>query len=398
MPDSSTSGFIDVVMPETGVAVTEGTIVALHVSVGDRVRVDDPVADISTDRIDTEIASPATGTVVAILVEVGQTVPVGTPCVRPDPNADSPPAASMEPSAPAAPASLQPQARPAGEPELEEHHDRGGGAVHSPVVERFAADHRIHLKDVVPIGRGGRVRKQDVLDDIAQLESDDQIARTVPLTSMRRAIGNRMRRSLAEAAQVTTWIEVDMGQVEASRRRLGMTALPIICRCTVETLLEDHPALNAWLDGERHTLHDDVNLGVAVSLGADGLIVPVIHGAGSMSACELSQHISKLSARARAGELTPGDVANATFTVTNAGRHGTLMSTPIINRPQIALLDVQGILRRPAVVTTQDGSEAIEPRWIGVLGLTWDHCAIDGDLAGAFLASLKDRVERWSTS
>ncbi len=404
MTPSSTE-LVDVLMPETGVSVTEGTIVALHKQVGDYVKVDEAIADIATDKIDTEVPAPLAGTIAEVLVEVGETVLVGAPIVRVDPSGT--PSAAPAPGAPA-PAAAGPAAAPApASVEL----DADGGS-HSPIVERMAAAHGIDLATVAGTGRGGRVRKQDLLDHIATLEAGGEPPapapaaapepvvedRSVAISSMRRAIGANMRRSLAEAPQVTTWIEVDMTAIQESRKQLGLTALPLIARCAVDTLLHDHPAVNAWLENDRLTQHEDVNLGIAVSLGAEGLIVPVVHAAGALSVAELGERIKDLAGRARERKLTAQDLADGTFTITNAGRHGTYMQTPIVNRPQAAILDVQGITRQPAVVTAPDGSETIEPRWMSVVGLSWDHAAIDGDLASEFLASLKARLEAWSAS
>ena len=298
---------------------------AMHVAVGASVEIDDPIVDISTDKIDTEILAPVAGVITEIVVELGETVPIGTPLARLDPS-------------PAAPAAGTPA-----------------------VVAR------------APAG-----------------------APTATLSPMRQAIAANMRRSLDEAAHVTTWIEVDMTAVEASRRALGLTALPIVCRCVAQTLVDDYHELNAWLEEDRLTVHGEVNLGVAVSLGREGLIVPVVHRADELSAAELAAQIRALAGRARAKELASHDVVGGTFTVTNAGRHGTLMSSPIINRPQVAILDVQAIARRPAIVVEPDGSEGIVPRWTTVVGLSWDHRALDGDLAAGFLGSLKRRLESWS--
>jgi 2-oxoglutarate dehydrogenase E2 component (dihydrolipoamide succinyltransferase) len=398
---------VDVVMPETGVSVTEGTIVKFHVQVGAWVRADDPVCDIATDKIDTEVPAPVDGTVVEILAAVGETIEVGAPILRLDP-AGTPSDAPAAAAAPVAAAAAEPAeadaeaAGPAATPDASATVATSGGGggepSYSPVVARMAQAHGIDLAQVRGSGRDGRIRKQDVLDHLERLEAGEPVTKvtTASLSAMRRSIAAHMRRSLDEAAHVTTWIEVDMTAIQEGRKALGLTALPIVGRCAIDTLLHDHPVVNSWLEGERQTLHEDVNLGIAVSLGADGLIVPVIHRAGALSASELGERIKDLAARARSKQLTADDIAEGTFTITNAGRHGTLMQTPIINRPQIAILDVQGITRQPAVVTAADGSETIEPRWMTVIGLSWDHRAIDGDLAAEFLATLKGRLEGWS--
>src|SRR5437764_4771787 len=209
---------------------------------------------------------------------------------------------------------------------------------------------------------------------------------------MRRQIGEHMKRALETAAHCTTWIEVDMGRVEAARARLGLTALSFVARATVAALRE-HPALNAWLDGERYEVHADVNLGIAVSLGEDGLIVPVIHGAHELSVEGLAARIKDLARRARARELTPDEVRGGTFTITNPGQYGSIMATPIINLPQVAILDLEAVVKRPVVVTDAEGNDSIAIRPMTILGLSWDHRALDGALSAQFLATVKRYLE-----
>jgi pyruvate/2-oxoglutarate dehydrogenase complex dihydrolipoamide acyltransferase (E2) component len=198
-----------------------------------------------------------------------------------------------------------------------------------------------------------------------------------------------MKRSLETAATCTTWIEADMSRIEAARAARGLTALPLVARCTIEALRE-HPQLNAWLEGERYTQHEDVHLGIAVSLGDEGLIVPVIREANTLSAEGLGKRIKDLARRARAGELTADEVRGGTFTITNPGQYGSIMATPVINQPQVAILDLEAIVKRPVVV---DDAIAIRP--MTIFGLSWDHRALDGALAAQFLATLRRRVEAY---
>jgi pyruvate/2-oxoglutarate dehydrogenase complex dihydrolipoamide acyltransferase (E2) component len=209
---------------------------------------------------------------------------------------------------------------------------------------------------------------------------------------MRRQIGEHMKRSLDTAAHCTTWIEVDMSRVEAARARLRVTALAFVARAAIDALRE-HPALNAWLEGDRYTRHEDVNLGVAVSLGDDGLIVPVIHRAHELSVEGLASRIRELATRARERRLTPDEVRDGTFTITNPGQYGSIMATPIINQPQVAILDLEAVVKRPVVVTDADGNDSIAIRPTTVLGLSWDHRALDGALAAQFLASIRRLLE-----
>jgi pyruvate/2-oxoglutarate dehydrogenase complex dihydrolipoamide acyltransferase (E2) component len=212
---------------------------------------------------------------------------------------------------------------------------------------------------------------------------------------MRRQIGEHMKRSLETAAHCTTWIEVDMGRIETARARLGLTALPFVARATIVALRE-HPSLNAWLEGDRYTAHHEVHLGIAVSLGDDGLIVPVIHAAHELSVEGLAARIKDLARRARARELTPDEVRGGTFTITNPGQYGSIMATPIINQPQVAILDLEAIVKRPVVLTDPDGNDSIAIRPMTILGMSWDHRALDGALAAQFLAGVKRHLEDWT--
>jgi pyruvate/2-oxoglutarate dehydrogenase complex dihydrolipoamide acyltransferase (E2) component len=380
---SPTEALVDVAMPQMGVSVAEGTIVAWHKQVGDWVQADETLAEVTTDKIDTEIPAPATGRLVEVLVEPGVTVDVGTPLARIATEAAG--AAAAEPAHVA---------------------QRSAARRYSPVVQRIAAEHGIDLERIEGTGRDGRVRKQDVLAQIETAPHDEPPLHTEspyrpddapapqPLSRMRRAIGEHMKRSLDTAATCTTWIEVDMGRVEQARAPLGVTALAIVGRAVAETLRE-HPALNAWLEGDQHTLHREVHLGIAVSLGDDGLIVPVIRSAQELSAEGLGARIGDVARRARSGRLGADEVRGGTFTITNPGQYGSIMATPVINQPQVAILDLEAIVKRPVVVTSEDGIDAIAIRPVTILGLSWDHRALDGAQAAQFLAALKARLEDW---
>jgi pyruvate/2-oxoglutarate dehydrogenase complex dihydrolipoamide acyltransferase (E2) component len=210
---------------------------------------------------------------------------------------------------------------------------------------------------------------------------------------MRRQIGEHMKRSLETAATCTTWTEADMSQVEAARAQMGVTALAFVARATVQALRE-FPALNAWLEGDRYTRVEEVHLGIAVSLGEEGLIVPVIHNAHELSAEGLAARIRDLARRARSGDLTADEVRGGTFTITNPGQYGAIMATPVINQPQIAILDLEAVVKRPVVITDDAGQDAIAIRPMTILGLSWDHRALDGALAARFLASVSARLAR----
>ncbi len=423
MSSSPTETIVDVTMPQMGVSVAEGTVVEWRVGVGDPIKADQTICDISTDKIDTEVPSPVGGVVTEILVPVEETVPVGEVLARIAVERDGSASEGAAGPGPAAAGTPTPHDAPESGASTRANGTNGGapkangGRRYSPVVKRIAAEHRIDLSRVEGSGRGGRVRKQDVL---AFIEADpladaapvvEAPAEDAPLhiespyrpepaaeaasptlSRMRRQIGEHMKRSLETAATCTTWIEVDMSRVERARSRLGVTALAFVARATIDALRE-HPALNAWLEGERYTAHSSVNLGIAVSLGDDGLIVPVVHDAHQLSPEGLAARIKDLARRARSRELTPDDVRGGTFTITNPGQYGSIMATPIINQPQVAILDFEAVVKRPVVVTDADSGDSIAIRPITILGLSWDHRALDGVLAAQFLATVKRHLE-----
>jgi pyruvate/2-oxoglutarate dehydrogenase complex dihydrolipoamide acyltransferase (E2) component len=416
---TETTVLVDVTMPQMGVSVAEGTIVAWRVEVGDRIDADATICEITTDKIDTEVPSPATGIVAEILAEVDVTVPVGSVIARvaaAGGHAGSGPNGAAVSAAPAPAAPAAPGAGTVPTPGTVPERNRAGRR-YSPVVQRIAAQHGIDLASVVGTGRDGRVRKQDVMALVSaaqepplHIESPyrpDPVPAPAPgsapvssvdsgqLSRMRRSIGAHMKQSLDTAATCTTWIEVDMGRVEAARTRLGVTALPIVARACIAALRE-YPPLNASLEGERYTLHDAVNLGIAVSLGEDGLIVPVVHNAHELSVEGLSARIRDLARRARSGGLSPDEVRGGTFTITNPGQYGSIMATPIINQPQVAILDLEAVVKRPVVVTDAEGDDSIAIRPMTILGLSWDHRALDGALSAQFLASIRRHLEGYT--
>jgi pyruvate/2-oxoglutarate dehydrogenase complex dihydrolipoamide acyltransferase (E2) component len=442
---STDTALVDVVMPQMGVSVSEGTIVEWRKQVGDWVEYEEPIVDISTDKIDTEVPSPAAGRVAEIVVEPGTTVEVGTVLARLATDAKpgeahalegngAPAAAASEAAAATGETPVESTATPSPEPGTATPDDAPAptGRRYSPVVQRIAAEHGVDLEQIEGTGRGGRVRKQDVLAHLEDggaapaaeerplhIESPYrpepaapkpppaatpapapapvpagayQPPAAAPLSRMRKTVGEHMKRSLDTAATCTTWIEADMSRVERARREAGLTALPSVARATIDALRE-YPSLNAWLQGDQHTVHQEVNLGIAVSLGEGGLIVPVIRSAQDLSVEGLSKRIKQLARAARERTLTPDDVQGGTFTITNPGQYGSIMATPVINQPQVAILDLEAVVKRPVVVTDEDGSDSIAIRPITVLGMSWDHRALDGALAAQFLAAVKRRIE-----
>jgi len=395
---SPTNTLVDVTMPQMGVSVAEGTVVGWRVEVGDRIEADATIAEISTDKIDTEVPSPVSGVVAELLVPIGETVEVGTVLARIASSGAVGPVADQAQPLDGEPAVQARAETPSPSPKSGNGHRR-----YSPVVQRIASEHGIDLSQIEGTGRGGRVRKQDVLalvevdEPPLHIESPyrpDPVAPGVGdgLSRMRRQIGEHMKRSLDTTATCTTWIEVDMSRVEAARARLGVTALSFVARACIDALRE-HPALNAWLEGSEYTRHADVNLGIAVSLGEDGLIVPVVQRAHELSVEGLAGRIRDLARRARSRELTPDDVRGGTFTITNPGQYGSIMATPIINLPQVGILDFEAVIKRPVVVTDAEGNDSIAIRPMTILGLSWDHRALDGALSAQFLASVKRHLE-----
>jgi pyruvate/2-oxoglutarate dehydrogenase complex dihydrolipoamide acyltransferase (E2) component len=463
---SSTDALVDVRMPQMGVSVAEGTVVEWRKQPGDWVQADEVIAAISTDKIDTDVESPATGRVEEILVPVGETVEVGTVLARITTDAQPGQAhvtearadeaqpegdvteADVALTAPGEAGDLQgdttaehgasaqqgenggasaQRAAPAPTAAPDRAPRRPGSRRYSPVVARMAAEHDLDLERIEGTGRGGRVRKQVVL---AYLEHGGDGAPAVeeppmhiespyrpdepaaprrreprlrppepapggteaPLSRMRRSIGAAMVESLRTAATCTTVVEADMTRADAERRRLGTTFLPIVARATVETLRE-FPDLNATLEGDTLTRYDAVHLGIAVSLGEGGLIVPVIRDAQDLSVEGLAGRIKDLAARARENRLTPDEVRGGTFTITNPGGYGSIIATPVINQPQVAILDTEAVVKRPVVITDADGQDSIAIRHMTYLCMSWDHRALDGALAAQFLRALADKLE-----
>jgi pyruvate/2-oxoglutarate dehydrogenase complex dihydrolipoamide acyltransferase (E2) component len=438
-PTEQTAAKTEVVMPQMGVSVAEGTIVEWRKRPGDWVEADEPICDVTTDKIDVEIPSPANGRLDRILVEPGATVPVGTPLAEID--------------AEARPGEAHPDEdngkQPAAVEEADAVEDGDRSRFYSPVVRRIADKHGIDLSQVSGTGIGGRVRKKDVLayietregvsdgppEPVLHIESpyrpdeaeapkpseaggeaapaapagapppgfDELIgpSRSEPMSPMRQAIARHMTESRRTAAHCTTIVEADFTRVAARRaelretmrrRGVSLTYLAFVAQATVEAL-QEHPRLNASVDGEEIVYHEDVNLGIAVAL-EDGLVVPVIRRAQRLSLEGMAAAIGDLAGRARDRRLDPDEVHGGTFTITNPGQFGAVLATPIINQPQVAILDLEAILKRPVVVEGADGdSIAIHP--MSYLCMSWDHRALDGADAARFLAAVKARLEGW---
>jgi 2-oxoglutarate dehydrogenase E2 component (dihydrolipoamide succinyltransferase) len=403
---------VSVEMPKMGISVSEGTILEWRKQPGDWVEADETIADVTTDKVDVEIPSPASGRLTRIAAAAGDTVPVGETIAEIDPGAQPGQAHPDE--------SHEQQAAPA--PPAAENGETDRSRFYSPVVRRMADKHGIDLGEIEGTGIGGRVRKKDVLARLGNGQAKQPVLHTEspykpdeprqsdvadvdggrrePMSPMRQAIARHMVESRRTAAHCTTIVEVDMSRVMArraelkeatARRGIKLTPLAFVARATVAALAE-FPAFNASVDGEEIVHHDDVNLGIAVAL-EDGLIVPVIPQAQRLSTEGLAAAIAEVAGRARAKQLTPDEVHGGTFTITNPGQFGAVLATPIINQPQVAILDLEAIVKRPVVVEGPDG-DSIAIRPMTYLCMSWDHRAVDGAEAARFLSAVKDRLER----
>ena len=396
----------DVLMPQLGESIAEGTIVRWNKRVGDRVDRDEPLFEVSTDKVDAEVPSPAAGVLTEVRVQAGETVPVDSVVATIGVSGDRLVEAGRSPTAEAPEAPPAPAAaRPA----------KPGGPKHvSPVVRRLAREHGIDPAGVAGTGTGGRVTKEDILKHVAALSAGDGARpvppaddrRSVPLSVMRREIAEHMLRSRRTAAHVHTVFEVDFSRVAAlreahreayARRGAKLTSLAFVAKAVVDALGE-MPALNASLtaDGTGVVYAPEVDLGVAVALDDDaGLLVPVIRQAGQKSVLELSTAIADLAARARAKRLAPREVQGGTFTITNPGAFGSIFGMPIINQPQVAILCVGAVERRPVVV---DEAGTIAARLRAYLTLGFDHRLIDGAVADRFMSRVRSGLEQFDGS
>ena len=395
----------DVLMPQLGESIAEGTIVRWNKRAGERVGRDEPLFEVSTDKVDAEVPSPAAGILTEVRVQAGETVPVdsvvatigapGEPIVE---TGGTPPDASEPLPSPAA-------ARPPVEP-------RGRGRV-SPVVRRLAREHGVDPGQVAGTGAGGRVTKSDILRHVESLSAGSGSAAVSradtrpiePLSVMRRGIAEHMLRSRRTSAHVHTVFDVDFSRVAALRaahrdafaqRGARLTILSFVAKAVVDALVE-LPVVNASLtsDGAGVVHAPDVNLGIAVALDDDGLLVPVIRGAGGRSVHELSIAIADLATRARSKHLAPDELQGGTFTITNPGAFGSILGMPIINQPQVAILCLGAVEPRPVVIDDA-GTIAARPR--AYLTLGFDHRLIDGALADRFMARVKSGLEQFDES
>ena len=382
-------------MPQLGETVADGTVTKWFKAVGDSVERGEPLFEVSTDKVDTEIPAQATGVVTAILVAEGETVDVGTKLAVIGDD-ESPPAAVTTSKTPAATVSPPALGEVAKEP-------TSGEARLSPVVRRLLSEHRIDVASVHGTGPDGRITRGDVEALIAGSTThesdvpsgeDERIA----FTRIRRLTAEHMVRSKATSAHTLMAREIDFENVEHVRRAHGaafkseegfsLTYLAFNALAAV-VALRDFPHLNASVESDQLIVHRHFNLGIAVDLDNDGLVVPVIKDADRLNVRQLARAIFEVANKARSKQLSVDDMAGATFTITNPGPYGTMMTAAIINQPQVAILSTDAVIRKPVVVTI-DGSEALGIHSVGLLALTFDHRAVDGAYAARFLRRMNE--------
>ncbi|MBI2556663.1 MAG: 2-oxo acid dehydrogenase subunit E2 [Planctomycetes bacterium] len=397
---------IDVIMPQMGESVVEGTILKWLVHEGDRVEKEQPIVEISTDKIDTEVPSPVNGIIKKILYPEGQTLRVLTVIAQIEP-VELKEGVSVSVEKPETPKKVEKIETAREAEKIEEVEKR-----YSPLVRRLAKEYNINLEEVKGTGEGGRVTKKDIMDYVASkpgisapppAEAEKKVLERetlIPVSPKRKITADRMVQSKRTAAHVTTVFEVDMTKVvryrelnkDAMKREgIHLTYLPFITLAAARALKE-HPLLNASWTDEGIVHKNYINIGIAVSL-EDGLIVPVIKDADKKDLLQLSKDIQDIALRARTKKLKPEDVQGGTFTITNYGLNGSLFGTPVILLPQVVILGVGAVVKRPVVI-----DDAIAIRSMMYLSLSFDHRVMDGANADAFLHKVKDILEGWEGS
>ena len=435
-PAPASSGATIVSMPALGESVTEGTVTRWLKKVGDAVAADEALLEVSTDKVDTEIPSPVSGTVLSIDVPVDSTVAVGArlasigvsgttaPAAKPTPVAPvATPAPTPIPTpAPVAPAVMPaPVIAPAPVAAAPVSSSRADDAYVTPIVRKLAAEAGVNLATIKGTGVGGRIRKEDILaatpraaaTPTATVMASTAAAprgplavsplrgTTVSMSRLRKVIADRMVESLKISAQLTTVVEVDVTKIDRlrnaakasfeSREGVKLTFLPFFAVAVCEAL-KQHPVLNSSVEGDQITYHGSEHLGIAVDTDR-GLLVPVVKDAGDLNMGGVARKISDVAARTRENKITPDELGGGTFTITNTGSRGALFDTPIINQPQVAILGLGAVVKRPMVVKGADGGETIAIRSMVYLALSYDHRVVDGADAARFLVTLKERLE-----
>ncbi len=433
----------DVVMPQMGESIFEGTITKWLKKPGDKVQRDEPLFEISTDKVDAEIPAPASGVLQEIKVSEGNTVQVNTvvgiigegngasapapappKAVQAAPVQPAPPAQKAAPAPPPAPAQAAPTKENAQE-SAPERDEEQADVRSSPLVRKLAREHNIDLAQLSGTGTGGRVTKQDVLDFVEHRTSAPSPAPSappapvaarpapapaaipgdlVPMSQMRKIIAQRMVESRRTSAHVHAMFEVDLTRIVNLRNKLKngfeqrhgarLTFMPFFVRAAI-IAIQQFPIVNASLEGDTIRYHQHVNAGIAVALDW-GLIVPVLKSADDLNFLGLQRGITGLGERARTKKLMPTDIEGSTFTITNPGQFGAVFGLPIINQPNVAIMGVGGITKQPMVITDNDGNDSIAIRSVVHLTLGYDHRIIDGAVADQFMALVKRTLENWS--
>jgi len=408
---------MDVIMPQLGETVSEGTVSVWHKSIGDAVSTKEPLFDVSSDKVEMEVPAPAEGTLLEIRVDAGTTVPVGEVVaiiVR---------EGEVIEAKAAAPAAVRVEAEAAKEDVAAvrlhsvkaANRDANGNPL-SPAVRRLVAEHDLEPTAIAGSGLKGRIKKKDVL---AYLESGATRApgrriptppplsysaddtEVIPFNKLRKLTAEHMVRSKATSPHVLQAVEADFARVARARtavsgawkKREGfsLTYLPFIAKAVCEAI-RDFPRVNGAIDGENLVVFRRINLGIAVDLDFDGLVAPVIKDADGMTLQELARAIRDVSERARNNQLKPDDFTEGTYTISNSGVFGTMITAPIINQPQVAILSTDGITKKPVVIETDDG-DTIGIRPVGVLAQSFDHRAIDGAYSAAFLNRVREIIQ-----
>jgi 2-oxoglutarate dehydrogenase E2 component (dihydrolipoamide succinyltransferase) len=432
VPAPSSAGTI-ITMPALGESVSEGTVTRWLKGVGDSVAVDEALLEVSTDKVDTEIPSPVAGTIISIDVPVDTTVPVGArlaviggagATAAPTAPVVAPPAPVVAAPVVAAPVVAAPVvAAPVATPSAPVAVSQPLDAYVTPIVRKLASELGVNLSNVTGTGVGGRIRKEDVQAAAPRATAAINTpspaavapaARTAPavaasplrgttvtMSRLRKVIAARMVESLQVSAQLTTVIEVDVTKIARLRDRakatfearegVKLSFLPFFAVSVCEAL-KQHPVLNSSVEGDQIIYHGTEHLGIAVDTER-GLLVPVIHSAGDLNMGGIARKIADLAARTRDNKVTPDELGGGTFTLTNTGSRGALFDTPIINQPQVAILGLGAIVKRPMVVKGEDGGETIAIRSMVYLALSYDHRVVDGADAARFLVTLKERLE-----
>jgi 2-oxoglutarate dehydrogenase E2 component (dihydrolipoamide succinyltransferase) len=437
-------------MPALGESVTEGTVTRWLKKEGDQIAVDEPLLEVSTDKVDTEIPSPVAGVLQKIIVQVDSTVAVGAELAVIDESSSPAKAAAPAPVVAAAPVVEQkpvavapvvaapvvepkpvvaaPVVAPAPVISAQVNTTRSDDAYVTPIVRKLAAEAGVNLSTITGTGVGGRIRKEDILaaapraaatptatslsstqsnytpTSISQsgpIAASPLRGTTVSMSRLRKVIADRMVESLKISAQLTTVVEVDVTKIDRlriaakasfeAREGVKLTFLPFFAVAVCEAL-KQHPVLNSSVEGDQITYHGAEHLGVAVDTER-GLLVPVVKDAGDLNMGGIARRISEVASRTRENKITPDELGGGTFTITNTGSRGALFDTPIINQPQVAILGLGAVVKRPTVVKDTDGGETIAIRSMVYLALSYDHRVVDGADAARFLVTLKERLE-----